>query len=34
MRGSLGYLVEQHPVTIVVGAILLLAAVWWVLRVR
>jgi hypothetical protein len=34
MHGSLGYLVEEHPVLIVVGAILLLVAVWLVLRQR
>jgi hypothetical protein len=34
MHGSLGYLVEEHPVLIVVGAVLLLAAVWLVLRLR
>jgi hypothetical protein len=28
MHGSLGYLVEEHPVLIVVGATLLLFAVW------
>jgi hypothetical protein len=34
MHGSGGYLVEEHPVLIVVCAILLLAAVWLVLRQR
>jgi hypothetical protein len=34
MHGSNGYLVEAHPALIVVGAILLLVAVWLVLRQR
>jgi LPXTG-motif cell wall-anchored protein len=32
MRGSLGYIVEEHPVLIVVGAMLLLVAVWLLLK--
>jgi hypothetical protein len=32
MRGSNGYIVEEHPLLIVVAAILLLVAVWLVLR--
>jgi LPXTG-motif cell wall-anchored protein len=34
MRGSNGYLVGQHPITITMGAILLLAATWWFLQRR
>jgi LPXTG-motif cell wall-anchored protein len=34
VHGSGGYLVKEHPVLIVVGAILLLAAVWLLLRQR
>jgi hypothetical protein len=32
MHGSLGYLVEEHPLLIVTGATLLLVLVWLVLR--
>lgn len=32
MRGSNGYLVEQHPLLIVVGAAILLIGVWLFLR--
>jgi hypothetical protein len=32
MRGSNGYLVEQHPLPIVLGAVILLIAVWLFLR--
>jgi hypothetical protein len=32
MRGSLGYIVEERPVLIVAGAILLLVAVWLLLK--
>jgi LPXTG-motif cell wall-anchored protein len=34
MVGSNGGLLEEHPVTIVIGAVLLLASVWWLLRRR
>jgi hypothetical protein len=34
MRGSLGYIVEEHPLAIVIGATVLLIAVWYVLRPR
>lgn len=34
MRGSDGYIVEQHPVLITVAVLVLLAAVWFVLNRR
>jgi LPXTG-motif cell wall-anchored protein len=34
MHGSDGYIVEAHPLLIVMGALVLLAAVWLVLRRR
>lgn len=34
MRGSDGYIVEQHPVLILVAALVLLAVVWLVLNRR
>jgi LPXTG-motif cell wall-anchored protein len=33
-RGNLGYIVEEHPLLIVVGIALLLALGWWFLRAR
>ncbi len=33
-HGSDGYLVEEHPVLIVAGVIVLLVIVWWYLRTR
>jgi hypothetical protein len=32
MHGSGGYIVEEHPLAIVVAAVLLLLGVWFVLR--
>jgi hypothetical protein len=32
MRGSDGYIVEEHPLLIVVAAIVLLIGVWFVLK--
>ena len=32
MHGSGGYIVEEHPLVIVVAAVLLLVGVWFVLR--
>jgi len=32
MRGGLGYLVEEHPVLMVIAAALLLVCVWLVLK--
>jgi hypothetical protein len=32
MHGSLGYLVEEHPLLVVIGATVLLVSVWTVLR--
>jgi hypothetical protein len=34
VHGSLGYLVEEHPLLTVVGAALLLVGVWLVLKLR
>ncbi len=34
MHGSLGYLVEEHPLLMIVGVALLLSVVWLVLRLR
>jgi hypothetical protein len=34
MHGSLGYLVEEHPLLMIVGVALLLSLVWLVLRLR
>jgi LPXTG-motif cell wall-anchored protein len=34
MRGSDGYIVEEHPLLIIAAAVLLLIAVWFVLKRR
>jgi hypothetical protein len=34
MHGSLGYLVEEHPVLIAVAAVLMLMVLWLILRPR
>jgi hypothetical protein len=34
MHGGLGYIVEEHPVLIAVAAVLMLAVLWLILRLR